>query len=144
MFGITAAQLATLADIATASGVIFGAWQLRQNHVALQMQLLDSVFQKIHGLEAEFYRAQAQMDEAAVRRWRALFMNALEYFAFLVNRGHMGASAAVFFTPAIENWYQTIVVPLETPEEKSNLEAYKELRALHRKIREGKFRAFTG
>lgn len=142
---LVAGWLAILADLATVAGIAFAVWTLRQGHVTQQVQLLDSVFQKIHGMEAEFYRAKREgADAAAIQQWRSLFMNALEYFAFLVNNSYMSARFASFLTPAFQHWHSTIVEPMATPAEKNDLEGFKEIRRLRRRIQEGEFRKYTG
>jgi hypothetical protein len=134
-----------IADIATALGIVVAAWTLRQKQEIQQVQLLDSTFQKINQLETEFYRAKrdgASPDD--VMQWRSLFLNSLEFFAFLVNNKHLSSRFAIFFTPAVKHWYDTIFVPLQTPHEKNDFESYRELRKLYREIKEGRFRKLTG
>jgi len=107
----TIANVATTVATLVAVGVLIAAWKtIRQNTLAREFQLFESVFRDVRKLDKEYIASFATMTPDEKTAWSATFFNTVEYLCFMVNRKLIGNSGLrLFFTSsgALQAWRMT-------------------------------------
>ncbi len=117
-----------------------GLWlvfvQLRQNHRATQVQVLDSVFQKMNEILDRHHDTKPKIYSNDERRWLNRFFDTMEYMAALVNLKFIHKKTFVrLYGPAILIGYERIFLETATQEEKDDPEQYSELKQLYNRLK---------
>lgn len=137
-------SLDTISSLAAAISAAVAGWGLwmsakatRQARQTQELQLFEGIFCGIRRLEEELHTAAASgAGREFLKGWRSLFLNTLEYFSFLVNRGHLrDESLTAFFSDAVIRWYQDIFLAQATTEEMSDPGIYPELKSLYKRLK---------
>ena len=104
----TIANVATTIATLVAVGVLIAAGKtIRQNTLAREFQLFESIFRDVQQLDKEYIASFATMTPAEKTAWSATFFNTVEYLCFMVNRKLIGNSdLRLFFTSsgALQSW----------------------------------------
>jgi hypothetical protein len=90
--GLDAEAWAAIGSIGTALGTAFAAaglfygWRgIRQNTRAMELQVLESIFQDIRELDRECIAEFQGWTHEQRNAWSATFFNTVEYLCFMVN-----------------------------------------------------------
>jgi hypothetical protein len=99
---------AWIGSLAATIGLFFTGWQLRGNNKETQLQVAEKLFSDIKQLEADLY-AIPKDESAKVKHWQVLFLNQLEWAAFLINHKKIkDIELRQFFEMAMKDWYNQI------------------------------------
>jgi hypothetical protein len=123
---------AWVSAICAFGALAFTAYTAYQTNITRQLEIFDRAYRQIVRLEEKFLESAATgtTPEAALA-WRAIFLNAMEYFAFLVNEGHVRDTKLRGYLgwPAL-HWYDTIFLPGASESELTDPQVYRELKRL--------------
>jgi len=106
----------------------------RENTKTRQLQLLDSIFNKIQNMETEYYKTYKNKNKKEKEEWDSLFFNNLEYLAFLVNNKYINWHLFLFFKDAFILWYDQILTKIH-PEWIKNPKKYEEIKKLYNRLK---------
>jgi hypothetical protein len=103
------------------------AWQ---TNLSRQWEVLDRAYSRIVDLEEKFLNASASgTTSGAAFAWRASFLNALEYLAFLVNTRHIrDPQLKEYLEKPVLVWYDTIFLKYAQSDDVRDPDMYRELK----------------
>ena len=106
----TLSAVPAVTALAAVAALVYNARTYSRARTQQQVDICTRLFLEIRGLEKDYYLLFADKSEQERSRWDSLFLNTLEYFSFLVNRGHLEDKAMVeFFGPAFVEWREVIL-----------------------------------
>ena len=74
-----------ITTILTTIGLVVVIIQLRENRRATQVQVIDSVFEKMNEILDRYYDTNPKIESEEGMRWLSRYFNTMEYMAALVN-----------------------------------------------------------
>ena len=74
-----------ITTILTTIGLVVVIIQLRENRRATQVQVIDSVFEKMNEILDRYYDTNPKIESEEGMRWLRRYFNTMEYMAALVN-----------------------------------------------------------
>lgn len=122
---------------AAAIGLFLNAWSIAQATKTRQLQLFERIFNDIRSLDEKLQSAAASgATVTIIPGWRSVFLQTLEYLAFLVNKRLLKDCRLIdFFSGAVIHWYDSIFVAHASETEKTDPSVYPELKRLHTKLK---------
>ncbi|MFH0955305.1 MAG: hypothetical protein V1777_04340 [Candidatus Micrarchaeota archaeon] len=120
--------------------LLFSGYELKQNAKISEIQAISKFSDDIDNLSQQLFDLEANgaadgKTQLKARRLDSRLFNRIEFFAFLINRGHLHEEYTEFFNDAIIDWYEGIFLKHATEEEKTNPKYYNEFKTLYKKIK---------
>jgi hypothetical protein len=101
---------------------------------ATQLQVFNSIFNAINGLENEFVTLR-EKGEKPSERWCYEFFNTVEYMAFLLNHNLIRSDDLVgFYANSVRSWYGTFCSTTDR-KHMDDPEFYREFKRLYRSVK---------
>lgn len=97
--------------------------------------MLTDCYKEIKDLEAQYYQEYEGKNEKEKMAWRSLFLNTLEFQAFLFNRDYLPRQEFLEFFKDVIKWGYNTILP-KRPEDLKNAEKFRELKNLYSSIKE--------
>ena len=130
-----------ITTILTTIGLVVVIIQLRENRRATQVQVIDSVFEKMNEILDRYYDTNPKIESEEGMRWLSRYFNTMEYMAALVNLKLVHKQTFVrLYGEAILIGYERIFLERATQEEKDNPKIYSELKQLYNRLKTAKAR----
>jgi hypothetical protein len=134
--------IATTSAIVAAIALFFTGFQFIKSRRKSQLELLESIYKDIRQLEKELGQIPSPRSDndseydKKMEDWSSLFFNTLEWLSFLINSKEIEKKEFVdYFAPAMENWYDSIFLKWASDEQKTDSNAYPELKKFVAQLR---------
>lgn len=126
--------------IVSSVAVIIASYALRKQTLTIRLDVFESCFERIIGLEKEYYTTFADKNDKEKSRWDSLFFNAIELLSFYANEKYLGDKKLInFFAPAIVDWYENIFLKTHTKETIDDPKCYPEMKKLYKNIKSNSY-----
>jgi LPS O-antigen subunit length determinant protein (WzzB/FepE family) len=104
---------------------------LKENSKTRELQLFDQIFSKIIALEDQYYREYANKTPEEIKNWLSLFLNTLEFKAFLINNNYLKKEFIDFYRDAFIAYYKNIFLKYVPDKDQKDQNKYQEIKKLY-------------
>jgi hypothetical protein len=117
---------------------------IRRSRLSSELQTFERVFGELRKTASKIYEVRSASAKApdpiaeareSASDWRDDFLNALEYFSFLINNKYCSDRRFIRFVGhSAVRWHDDIYLEYVTDKERANPEFCEELRCLHKRL----------
>jgi hypothetical protein len=128
------AELAAWVSVVCALvALVVSGYVARSTHRSRELDVFDRAYRRVVELEEKFLEKSAGgTTPSEALAWRVSFLNALEYFALLINERHINDPQLMeYLRPSILHWYERIFLSSAEGSDIRDPRIYPELKRLY-------------